>query len=87
MKIPEPTMPPMTIMVASNTPSSCRGLTGSKNQPKKVVVQFKAGSVHGPDLDHLTITFESFMTEVESKRKHPRMVGFWSRFHRTVEAH
>ena len=24
------TMPPMTIMVASNTPSNCRGLTGSK---------------------------------------------------------
>jgi hypothetical protein len=51
-------MPPMTIMVASNTPSSCRGLTGSKNQPKKVVVQLKTGSAHRPDLDHLTITLE-----------------------------
>ena len=32
-------MPPMTIMVASNTPSSCRGLTESKNQPKGIVVE------------------------------------------------
>ena len=38
MKMPEPTMPPMTIMVASNTPSNCRGLTMSLSRLRDVSI-------------------------------------------------
>src|SRR5690242_5695247 len=46
IKMPEPTMPPITIMVASNTPSRRRGLTGSKRSSHRN---------SWLDRDHLTI--------------------------------
>ena len=54
--MPEPTMPPITIMVASKTPSNCRGLTGSKGGGSgEIFVKPAEGRLGSRlDRDHLT---------------------------------
>jgi hypothetical protein len=48
MKTPEPTMPPITIMVASNTPSRRRGLEVAKRVGSVLIAQAAFSTISQP---------------------------------------
>src|ERR1700730_180339 len=82
MKMPEPTMPPMTIMVASNAPSNCRGLAGSKELAQRDSSRLKRGSkirVSDRKLnrDHLTIAVNCRPYLAAGQPSQPAQALYW----------